>query len=64
MSELKGLKNRYEPWNELCAEVDDLETLYELAIEAGDENEVPGIESSLKEICARFEKQNLFEMMS
>jgi peptide chain release factor 2 len=63
MSELKGLKNRYEPWKELCAEVDDLEILHELAMEAGDEDESPGIESSLKAILARFEKQNLFEMM-
>jgi peptide chain release factor 2 len=64
MSELKSLKNRYEPWKELCVEVDDLEALHELAVEAGDESESPGIESGLKDISARFEKQNLFEMMS
>jgi len=64
MSELKGLKNRYEPWKELCSEVDDLEALHELASEAGDETETAAIESGLKTIGARFEKQNLFEMMS
>jgi peptide chain release factor 2 len=64
MSELKGLKNRYEPWKELCVEVDDLEILHQLATEAGDEGESAGIESSLKDICARYEQQNLFEMMS
>jgi len=31
MSELKGLKNRYEPWKELCVEVDDLEILHQLS---------------------------------
>ena len=34
MSELKALKNRYEPWKGLCADVDDLETLQELATDA------------------------------
>ena len=64
MSELKGLKSRYEPWKELRAEIDDLETLYELAAEAKDESESAGIASGLKSICARYEKQNLFELMS
>ena len=64
MSELKELKNRCEPWAELCAEAEDLEVLYELAAEAVDENEAAGIESSLKDISVRFEKQNLLEMMS
>jgi peptide chain release factor 2 len=64
MSELKSLKNRYEPWKELCAEIGDLEALHQLATEAADESESAGIESGLKDICARYEKQNLFEMMS
>ena len=64
MSELKSLKNRYDPWKNLIAEVDDLEALFELASEARDESEGAGIESGLKDLCARFEKQNLFEMMS
>jgi peptide chain release factor 2 len=64
MSELKGLKSRYEPWKQLCADVDDLETLCQLAAEAGDESETDGIEKSLKDIRARFDKQNLLEMMS
>ena len=63
MSELKGLRTRYEPWKALNAAVEDLETLYELATEAGDEGESAGIEGGLKDIVARYEKQNLFEMM-
>jgi peptide chain release factor 2 len=64
MSELKSLKNRYEPWKQMCADVDDLETLCQLASEAGDESESAGIESGLKDLRARFDKHNLLEMMS
>ncbi|MDR2435493.1 MAG: peptide chain release factor 2 [Treponema sp.] len=63
MSDLKGLKNRYLPWKELRAEVDDLEALYELAVEAKDERESAGIESAWKDLSARYEKQNIFELM-
>ena len=63
MSELKGLKNRYEPWKSLKAEIEDIEVLFGLASEAADESESAGIESGLKDICVRYEKQNLFEMM-
>jgi len=63
MSELKGLRRRYEPWKELRAGIDDLETLHELAVEAGDEDEGPGIENGLREIAARYEKRKLLEMM-
>jgi peptide chain release factor 2 len=64
MTELKALKNRYEPWKELRQEIDDLETLYELACEAKDESEGPEIDSVLKDLSARYEKQNIFELMS
>jgi peptide chain release factor 2 len=63
MGELKSLKNRYEPWKELRAGIDDLETLHELAIEAKDEGESAGIESAWKALSARYEKQNIFELM-
>ena len=64
MTAIKSLKNRYEPWKDLHAEIDDLETLLELASEAGDENEGAGIESTYKDLFSRFEKQNIFELMS
>ena len=63
MTELKGLRNRYEPWQALRAGIEDLETLHELATEAGDEGEGAGIESSLGDIAARYEKRKLLEMM-
>ena len=64
MTQLKSLKNRYEPWKALFNEMTDLQTLYELAMEAEDESESAGIESSLKNLTARYEKQNVFELMS
>ena len=64
MSSLKNLKNRYEPWKQLNQEMTDLYTLYELAVEAKDERECSGIEASLKNLSFRYEKQNIFELMS
>jgi peptide chain release factor 2 len=46
------------------AEIDDLETLHELATEAGEEGESSGIEGGYNDICARYEKQYIFELMS
>jgi len=64
MGELKGLKGRYEPWKKLQKDFDDIQTLYELAVEENDESQSPEIETALKEISARYEKQNLLELMS
>jgi peptide chain release factor 2 len=63
MGEIKALKRRYEPWKELKAEVDDLEALQELAVEAHDESQGAEIEAILKDLGARFGKQNIIELM-
>jgi peptide chain release factor 2 len=63
MGELKALKGRYEPWKSLHAEIGDLEVLFGLACDAGDENEGQGIEASLKDLGGRYERQNLYELM-
>jgi peptide chain release factor 2 len=63
MGELKALKGRYEPWKQLHAEIEDLEALWELAAEAGDEGESAGVEASLRDLSARYEKQNVYELM-
>jgi peptide chain release factor 2 len=64
MTELKALKARYEPWKSLKMEVDDLCTLYELSAEERDESESPEIEAALKNLSARYERQNLVELMA
>ena len=64
MGELKSLKSRLEPWKKLLREMEDLRTLYELAFEEKDESQSPEIESGMKDILARYEKQNIVELMS
>ncbi|MCL2210857.1 MAG: peptide chain release factor 2 [Treponema sp.] len=64
MSTMKSLKSRYEPWKILRDEIADLQTLFELAMEAKDENETAGVEASLKELSDRYDKQNVFELMA
>jgi len=63
MGELKALKNRYEPWKELRAGIDDLQTLLELAAEEKDESQTPEIESGLKELSGNYEKLKTLELM-
>jgi peptide chain release factor 2 len=63
MAELKALKARYEPWKALVSEADDLATLLDLALEAASEEEAPGIEAALAALAARYETQNLYELM-
>jgi peptide chain release factor 2 len=63
MAGIKALRGRYEPWKALTACVGDLEAHLELAKEAGDEGEAAEIEAEYKALAARFEKQNIYEMM-
>jgi len=63
MAELKGLKNRWEPWKTIVKEMEDLQTLYELSAEEKDETQSPEIEAALKDLSLRFEKQNVMELM-
>ena len=46
MTEIKQLRNRIEPWKELMAAADDMEALYELGIETGDDS----VESELQSL--------------
>ncbi len=64
MSELKSLKNRVEPWEELRVRIGDLEALYELADESNDDSMVAEIEASLDEARIRFEKLNIINLLS
>jgi peptide chain release factor 2 len=63
MEELKALKNRYEPWKALVADVDDLKTLCELAAEEKDESQAAEIETALKGLQERYDRQNVLELM-
>jgi len=64
MAAMKSLRNRYEPWKALFTEMQDLQALFELAIEAKDESECAGIKKTFNDLLERYEKQNIFELMS
>ncbi|MBN1617236.1 MAG: peptide chain release factor 2 [Spirochaetales bacterium] len=64
MSELRSLKNRVEPWEDLLREIGDLEALYELAEESNDEQMVDEIESQLEQVQAKLEKLNIINLLS
>ncbi|WP_243692844.1 peptide chain release factor 2 [Treponema sp. J25] len=64
LAELKGLRNRYEPWKKLVQEVEDLEVLHQLAEAEGDESHAAEIEQTLRDLESRFEKLNIVELMS
>ena len=64
MGELKSLKNRYEPWEKLQKDIEDLEVFYDLAVEEKDESQLKEIEETFRDIQSRFEKQNVIELMS
>lgn len=64
MSELRALRNRIDPWEELLTDVQDLEALHELAVEASDDSMIPEIEASLESVKQRFEKLSIVNMMS
>lgn len=64
MFEIKSLKSRIEPWEDLIKEIDDLEALYELAEESKDESMTFEIETLLEQITAKFDKLNIINLLS
>jgi peptide chain release factor 2 len=64
MVDLKALKARIEPWKALVSEVEDLETLQELAEAENDEGQAAEIEAALADLQRRYDAQSVFELMS
>ena len=64
MSELRSLKNRVEPWENLIVELGDLEALYELAEESKDDSFVPEIEAHLASAREKYQKLNTLNLLS
>ena len=64
MGDIKALKARIEPWKELVAAVEDVEALYELAVEGADESLEEEIRTSMDDIRTRFEKQSVLNLLS
>ena len=64
LSEIKSLKNRLEPWRALIASADDLETLYELGIEEGDNSLEGEVKDLFDKTQAEYDKQNVLNLLS
>ncbi len=64
MSRIKILKGRVEPWKELKAQIDDIEALYELAIESGEQGEESEIRQQLEEAQKKFEHESRMSLLS
>lgn len=62
--ELKKVKNKYEPWETLVQDVEDLQELYNLAVEENDESLEEEILSGLKSIEGKFASLNTIELLS
>ncbi|MFP4011762.1 MAG: peptide chain release factor 2 [Spirochaetaceae bacterium] len=64
LSQLKRLRDRYEPWRDLVAELEDLEGLYTLAVEENDPSLEADIRSTLSHLQARYERLRVLELLS
>ena len=45
MTEIKRLRSQIDPWKELKSAAEDMETLYELGVESGDDSVEPELKS-------------------
>ena len=64
MSQIRKLKNRVEPWKKLIADMDDLEAMYELASESGEESDEAEVRSMYDTAKEQFEKLNILNLLS
>ena len=64
MTEIKNLKNRIEPWKALIQQVEDAQTLYDLADETGDDSLEAEISSEFNKIKAEFERLSILNLLS
>lgn len=64
MTEIKQLRNRIEPWKDLMAAADDMEALYELGIETGDDSVEAELQSLYDQSLASYEKLSILNLLS
>ena len=63
MTELKRIKARYEPWQELVAELEDVQALMELALEAEDDGMEAEIRQVFETVAKKYEKLQVLELL-
>ena len=64
MSQIRKLKSRVEPWRKLLSDVDDLEALFELATESGEQSDEDEVSTMLSNAKETFEKLNILNLLS
>lgn len=64
MAQIRKLKNRIEPWKKLLSDIDDLEAMYELAMESQDSNDEEEVRTMLNAAKEKFEKLNILNLLS
>lgn len=64
MSQIRKLKSRVEPWRKLLADIDDLEAMFELATESGEQSDEDEVSSMLSNAKETFEKLNILNLLS
>ncbi len=64
MSEIKILKNKFEPWEKLKTEIEDLLAMYDLAIEENNEAFSEEVKNTFTELNQECEKLTTLNMLS
>ena len=64
MSQIRKLKSRIEPWKKIIADMDDLEAMYELAAESGEQSDEDEVRSMYEVTKAQFDKLNILNLLS
>ncbi len=64
MSQIRKLKNRIEPWKKIIADMDDLEAMYELAAESGEQSDEDEVRTMYEATKAQFDKLNILNLLS
>lgn len=64
MSQIRKLKSRVEPWRKLLADIADLEAMFELATESGEQADEDEVSTMLTNAKETFEKLNILNLLS
>ena len=64
MNDIKLLKGRIEPWRELMAAADDMQTMYELGMEEHDQSVEVDLRAMYDEAKQKFESQSILNLLS
>ena len=64
MAGIKRLKDRIDPWMALIKELDDLNVLYELAVEEGDQSLEGEVKDTYRRVKDQYESRRVLELLS